>query len=71
MYPLVYFSLGNHQYIGRGIRVGGATLDSRIAWSSSSTHDAARPASSALALVEAIFESILEEMSREAALRGK
>ena len=42
-----------------------------MAWSSSSTHDAARSAFSALALVEPIFESILEEMSREAGLRGK
>ena len=49
----------------------GHTLDSRMAWSSSSTHDAVRSAFSALALVEPIFESILEEMSWEAGLRGK
>lgn len=49
----------------------GHTLDSRIAWSSSSTHDAVRSALSVLTLVEPIFESIFEEMSWEAALRGK
>jgi hypothetical protein len=49
----------------------GCTLDSRIAWPSSATHDAATSAFSALTLVEEIFESINEETSRGAALRGK
>jgi hypothetical protein len=41
----------------------GRTLDSRIASSSSATHDAARSAFSVSAVEEDIFERVLEEMS--------
>ena len=49
----------------------GRTSDSCIASSSSATHEAARSAFSVSTVEEDIFERVLEEMSREATLRGK
>jgi hypothetical protein len=63
MQSVVYLCLLKSQKHGALSLDVGSTLDSRTAWSSSVTHDAATSALSVLTSVDEIFESINEETS--------